>query len=529
MKTRAFTTLFAAAALLAGAAACTDVTTEPTSTVTGSNIFDDPSSYRAFLAKIYGGLQVTGQQGPAGSGDIEGIDEGFSHYLRQYWQLQQLPTDEAVIGWGDLGLPEIVTQEWGSDNQFLTAMYYRVFYQVMLANEFLRETTDDRLAARTVSPQLRADIAQYRAEARFLRALSYWHGLDLFGNIPLVTEEDGIGSTPPQQSSAAELYAFLVADLNEILPILPPPGQGQYGRADQGAVRMLLAKLYMNAQVYTGQAQWDQARAMVEAVIASGGYQLDDDYQDMFLADNHTSPEIIFAIPFDGRFTRTWGGMTFLTHAAVGGNMNAADYGLDGGWWGLRVRPEVYALYPGGAAGPDSRADFFFTDGQTVAIDELGNWFDGVAAPKFQNVTSSGAPGSHLGFPDTDFPVFRLGDAYLMYAEAVLRGGGGSAAQALTYVNALRMRAYGDASGNIAPAELTLDFLIDERARELLWEGHRRTDLIRFGLFTGGDYVWTFKGGTPSGQATDAHLRLFPIPDSELTANPNLAQNPGYQ
>jgi starch-binding outer membrane protein, SusD/RagB family len=526
MNTTTRSTLAVAAALLLGTAACTDITTEPTSTVTGSNIFNDPASYRAFLAKLYGGLQVTGQQGPAGSGDIEGIDEGFSHYLRQLWQLQELPTDEAVIGWGDAGLPELNTMQWGAGNQFLGAMYYRVFYQVTLANEFLRETTDQKLAQRNVTPALAAQIRQYRAEARFLRALSYWHGIDLFGDIPLVTEADGIGATPPEQSTRQEIFDYVVGELAALSADLPAYGQAQYGRADRGAAQMLLAKLYLNAQVYTGQPRWAEARAAAEAVIASGAYQLDPVYRDLFLADNHTSPEIIFPVPFDGRFTRTWGGMTFLTHAAVGGNMNAGEYGLDGGWWGLRATPEFVGLFPGGAGGgADRRSGHFFSAGQTMSIADLGNFNHGIATPKFQNVTSGGAPGSNLTFPDTDYPMFRLADAYLMYAEAVLRGGGGSEAAALGYFNALRQRAYGDDSGNVAA--LSLELILDERARELHWEGHRRTDLVRFGRFTSGAQLWAWKGGTQAGRAVEACKALYPLPASELQANPNLEQRGG--
>lgn len=523
MKTTTRATLAVTAALLLGAAACTDITTEPTSTVTDANIFNDPASYRAFLAKLYGGLALTGQQGPAGSGDIAGIDEGFSHYLRQLWQLQELPTDEAVIGWGDPGLPELNTMNWGSSNQFLAAMYYRVFYQVALANQFLRETTDEKLAGRNVSPALRAEIQQYRAEARFLRALSYWHGMDLFGDIPLT---EAIGATPPEQATRQEVYDYVVGELLAIQPDLPAAGQAQYGRADRGAAQMLLAKVYLNAQVYTGTARWTEARAAAEAVIASGAYQLDPVYRNLFLADNHTSPEIIFPVPFDGRFTRTWGGMTFLTHAAVGGNMNAGEYGLDGGWWGLRATPEFVTLFPGGASGgPDARSGHFFTAGQSLEIPDIGNFFAGIAAPKFQNVTSGGAPGSNLTFPDTDYPMFRLADAYLMYAEAVLRGGGGSQATALSHFNALRQRANGDASGNVA--QLTLDLILAERARELHWEGHRRTDLIRFGRFTSGAYLWAWKGGTQAGRAVEACKALYPLPEAELQANPNLEQRGG--
>jgi len=140
-----------ASLVLAAVAACTDVTTEPKSTVTSANIFNESGSYRAFLAKLYGGLAVTGQSGPAGNGDIGGIDEGFSHYVRLYWQMEELPTDEAVIAWNDAGVQELNTQLWSSSNQFLVAMYNRIFYQSSLANEFLRETTDAKLASRGVT------------------------------------------------------------------------------------------------------------------------------------------------------------------------------------------------------------------------------------------------------------------------------------------------------------------------------------------------------------------------------------------
>lgn len=525
MNTKACRTLILAAGLLVGAGACTDLTTEPKSSVSGGTVFSDPSSYRAFLAKLYAGLAVTGQEGPAGSADISGIDEGFSQYLRQYWSLQELPTDEAVIGWGDPGLPEMNRQEWTASNPFVAALYYRIFFQVALVNEFMRETADDRLTQRGVSSELRTQIQQYRAEARFLRALSYWHAVDLFGNVPLVTESNRNGAAPPEQATRQELFNFVESELRAIMTDLPAVGQAEYGRADQGAAQMVLAKLYLNAQVYTGQARWSDARAAAEAVIGSGQYQLDPSYHHLFLADNHTSPEIIFPITFDGRRTRTWGGMTFLSHASVGGNMNAGAYGLDGGWWGLRLKPQAYNLYP--ANGADKRSSYFVMQ-NSVTINDLGDFFQGVAAPKFRNVTSSGAAGSHPTFPDTDFPMFRLADAYLIYAEAVARGGGGSRAQAVAYVNQLRTRAYGNASGNITDQGLTLEFILAERGRELLWEAHRRTDLVRFGLFTGGQYIWAFKGGPPAGRATAAHLNLYPIPESELAANPTLDQNAGY-
>lgn len=523
MNITARTSLLGVLVLLLGAG-CTDLTLEPKSTVSSANIFNEPGSYRAFLAKLYAGLAVTGQEGPAGQPDIQGIDEGFSHYLRLWWQMQELPTDEAAIAWNDAGVQELNTQLWSSSNQFLVSMYYRIYFQVTLANQFLRETSDAALASRNVSGALRTEIQQYRAEARFLRALSYAHAMDLFGAVPLVTETSELGKTPPPQATRSAIFDFVVSELGAIRPQLPAAGAAQYGRVDQGAVAALLAQVYLNAAVYTGTARYAEARAEAEKVIA-GPYRLESNYLRSFLADNHASKEVIWAVPQDGINIRSYGGTTFLTHAEVGGSMDASRYGIGGGWWGLRLRPEVYNLYPGGPSGPDKRASYFVV--QTVSIASLTDFTQGVAAPKYQNVTSTGAPGQNGDFADTDFPMFRLADAYLIYAEAVLRGGGGSRATALGYVNALRQRAYGSAAGNITDAQLTTDFILDERARELLWEGHRRTDLIRYGKFTSAG-IWQWKGGVQPGKATEAFRNLYPLPASELLANPNLKQNTGY-
>ena len=513
--------------LLAAALACNnDLTVQPKSTITSANIFSDTGSYRAFLAKLYAGLVVTGQSGPDGNPDIGGIDEGFSQYVRGYWQLQELPTDEAIIGWGDIGLPELNTQTWSSSNPFTTAMYSRIFYQVALANQFLRETTDEKLASRNTSATLTNQVHQYRAEARFLRALSYWHALDLFGNVPLVDENFDI-SQLPKQAARADVFSFVESELKAILTQLPAAKAGEYGRADQGAANMVLAHLYLNAKVYTGNDRSADARAAVEKVISSGAYSLDPNFRRMFSANNNTSPELIFVAPQDGVHTRTWGGMTYLVHAGVGGNMNAASFGIDGGWWGLRLRPETVDRYEGGAGGPDLRTAFFFTNGQTKTITDIGNFQQGIGAPKYTNVTTGGQAGSNATFPDTDYPMFRLADAYLIYAEAVLRGGGGSRATALGYVNAIRERAYGGTAGDITDPQLTLQFILDERSRELLWEGFRRQDLIRFGQFTDAG-IWAWKGGAPAGKLTESFRNLYPIPANELSANPNIKQNTGY-
>ena len=517
---------------------CTDPTVTPKSTVTGVNVFDDPNSYRAFLAKIYGGLIVTGQRGPDGNPDIGLIDEGFGEYLRLYWYLQEMPTDEAVIGWNDPGLRDLNKGTWGASNEMVNAMYYRVFYQIMLVNEFLRQSTDAKLAERNQNDAaLRTNIHTYRAEARFLRALSYWHGIDLFGNLPLVTEADALG-TPPKQASPDSLYRYVVSELNAIKDELPPRGANTYGRATPAAAHMLLAKLYLNARVYTAPPNYAGALTEAQAVIGAG-YRLDPSFVHNFQADNNTSPELIFVAPQDGNNTQTWGGMTFLIHAGCGGAMSAANYGIDYCWGGYRLKQQALRLFSAG----DVRGSYFFTsdsafahhdtlaNGRSAQLDSvvsIEDYHSGIPAPKFTNKTSGGARGAQSGMVDTDFPIFRLADAYLIYAEASLRGGGGTAAEAEGYVDSLRVRAFGNTSHNIPAGTLTLDTLLAERGRELLFEAQRRTDLVRFGLFSGSTYLWAWKGGTVGGTALGTGRDLYPLPANELIANPNLQQNSGY-
>lgn len=507
--------------------ACTDLELEPKTSSTSEVILSDEDSYRRFIAKVYAGLALTGQEGPAGQPDISSLDEGFSDYMRQYWQLQELPTDEAVIAWGDDGIQDLNVQVWTSDNQFVNAIYYRIFFQVSMANEFLRESTPDRLDARGIRAGIRSEIEQFRAEARFLRALSYFHGIDLFANIPFYTEEATVGSEPPQQVSREVVFNFIEQELSQIESTLPGPGEAQYGRVDQAAVWMLQARLYLNAEVFAGVNRYSDCVEACNKIINSGAYSLDDNYEHLFLADNHTSEEIIWAIPYDGLATQTFGGTTYLIHAPVGGDMDPADFGINGGWGGLRTTSALVDLFPDETGAVDSRA-MFFTQNQSKEINDLMNFQDGYAVTKYKNVTSDGLPGQDLTHTDTDFPIFRLADVYLMYAEAVLRGGaGGDRATALGFINDIRERAYGSELGNIMDSELTLDFILEERARELYWEAKRRTDLIRFNLFTENG-TWPWKGNVQDGQPTQAFRNILPIPANELLANPNLTQNPNY-
>lgn len=490
---------------------------------TSQDVYDSPQAYKEGLAKLYTTFALSGQQGPSGQPDISGIDEGFSNYLRQYWNCQELTTDEAVIGWNDATIKDFHYHTWTATDGFIGAMYSRIMYTIALSNEYIRATAGNS----------NADIKRYHAEARFIRALAYYHALDMFGNPPFVTEADKPGAYFPKQTTRAALFDYIEAELIAIENELGEP-RFEYGRADKAAAWMLQTKLYLNAMVYVGADRNTDAITAAKKIIASP-YTLATHYRQNFSADNNLSPELIFPITFDGQHTQSYGGMVYLVHAPIGGSMPVDPmFGVAGAWGGLRTTSAFVEKFSDVTGNTDKRA-LFWTDGQELEINDIGAFTDGYAITKFRNrtfsPTSNGNPAlhAHPDFVDTDYPMFRLADAYLMFAEAVLRGGtGGTKAEALNYVNALRQRAYGNNSGDITDSQLTLDFILDERARELYWEGHRRTDLIRYNKFTGGDYVWPWKGGVKGGTATESFRDLFPIPAADRGANPTLEQNFGY-
>ena len=519
--------LVAAVCLLAVACA-DDLELQPKNELTSSTIYENFDNYTNVLAKLYAGYAITGQQGGTGRPDVLGIDEGASSYFRTYWKLQELPTDEAVLAWvNDPGVNPLNQMTWSANNALVQAMYYRIYYQIAAANEFIRETSDDNLNARGIADNDQAVARQYRAEARFLRALSYWHALDLFGSVPFVDEADGVGSYFPEQISRTELFNYVESELLAIESALVTAQQNEYGRVDQAAAWTLLSKLYLNAEVYTGEGRYSEALDYAQRVI-DANFTLEPEYGDLFLADNNTAEGIILPIISDGISTRSFGNTTFLAHAAVGGEIDPATLGLNGGWFGLRTTSALVSLFD--TTDVDNERNTFFTDGQQLEINDLSTFNDGYAVLKYKNITSTGEMGSDpaLNFVDTDYPLFRLADVYLMYAEAVLRGGGGDVNTAVGYVNALRERAHDSSEENIASDDLTLDFILDERARELYWEGHRRTDLVRFDRFTGSEYLWPWKGGAPEGTAVEDFRTVYPLPANDLAANPNLKQNEGY-
>lgn len=500
--------------------------------------FAQPGSYKAGLAGVYGNLALTGA-GDAGSSFLKGIDAGTSQYTRCLWYMENLTTDEVIWSYeNDPGTKELQRNIWGASNPIILGMFSRTMAEVALSNEFLRQTTPEKLSARGVTDAtLLSDIADYRNEVRALRAYSYYVMMDLFGKAPFVTEADPINFPGPQYDRQ-QLFTYIETELNAILPDLKPARTNEAGRLDEAFARMVLAKMYLNAEVYIGSNRYTDCMTQCSAIIGSG-YALKPNYLDNFKADNNTSEEMIFAIQSDGQVTQSYGATTVMVNGQVGSiESNGVSFGVGAGAWGgaLRLRKQFVQKFDGSAYDYDARKTIMGGGDRTLEILDVENRNQGYILGKWSNITSGGIPGPNSTFVSTDFPLFRLADVYLMYAEAQMRNDGATngsstanvSSQSLTYINSLRERANDGNFANVAASDVTLDFLIDERSRELHWEGHRRQDLIRFGKYTGGSYNWAWKGNGVNGIAISPNLKLFPIPERSMAANPNLLQNTGY-
>ena len=497
----------------------------PPNDITSAQLYTSEAGYKQVLAKVYGSMALTGNNGPAGNGDVAGIDEGTSDFLRLFWKAQELSTDEAIVAWNDPGIWDFHNMNWSSNNPMLIGLYNRCFYIITLCNEFIRESSDDKLTSRGLTG-VADNIKKMRTEARFVRAYQYWVLMDLYGNPGFTNEETPIGaSVRPEQIMRADLFTYIESELLAIEPELAAAKGNDYGRADKAAAWALLARMYLNAGVYTGTTKYDQAIVYSKKVI-DAGYVLLANYGHLLLADNNVgNTEAIWTLNYDGIKTKNYGGTTFLVNASVGGNMDVGYSGLTN-WAGIRTTKNLPQLFPDFTGAIDKRAQFFQ---HNLEIEKISEFKDGFGVTKYRNRTKANGFGSDVErtFSDIDFPAFRLGEQYLIYCEAVVRGGtGGSSAQAVTYFNTIRQRAYGNTNGNVA--SLNVDLILDERARELYWEGFRRSDLIRYNKFTDGTYLWPWKGGIKNGTGVSPHLRIYPIPAPEVGSNPNITQNTGY-
>ena len=472
--------------------------------------FNEP----AIFTKIYASLART-------DGDLAslGLDDGKSGFYRVLWELNELPTDEALNAWGDVGIPEMNFAKWNSSTQFVQFMYYRLFFNITLCNHYLSQTED------VTTDELKVK----RAEVRFMRALNYFYAMDMFANVPLLTS---VVNSNPDQATRTEIFEFIETELLEAMNDMNAPRTGAYGRTDQAAAWTLLARLYLNAEVYTGTPRWADAATWAGKVINESGYALADNYQELFMADNGENPnankEIIFAICFDGVYTQSYAGTTYIIASTREEGM--PEWGMDGQWLGNRARHSLVNLFmTNGQFNNDNRAMFYLSDADKTPdkIETVTLFSDGYSVIKWTNVPSTGVeslPTPRLAFADTDIPFIRLAEAYLTFAEARVRQFGDNNAEALATVNTLRQRA-----NTSSLTTLNLNDLRDEWAREFYFEGRRRMDLIRFNNFGGvHSYNWDWKGGEAGGTAFDSHFNIYPIPASELNANDNIDQNDGY-
>jgi hypothetical protein len=498
----------------------------PNDQITAGTVYSTAAGYKQALAGLYGSLAMIGNQGPSGSSDIPSAivsDAGSTDFLRQNWYLQSLSTDEAGWTYSSNTDPLYIHQmSWDATNQAVAGEYYKCLYTITACNAFIAQCSASKLSGTDA-----ANVGYYKSEARFLRAYNYWVLLDLFGNPPFATDTSytiGSSATPPQIKSAA-LFSWLESELKAIDGSLVAPMKNEYGRADQAAEWALLARMYLNAGTYTGTTRYSDAITYCNKITAAG-YSLISNYKNLMLADNQLNTnEFIFTINYDATNTQTWGGTTVLTHGPAG--VPGSVSGTNGTWNCIRVTQQFVGLFPN----DDIRGQFYTTGQNLIMATLLGDPTQGYSSSKFRNVTRTGAADPNAdasgNFSSIDFPVFRLAEIYLIYAESVLRGGnGGSSAQAQVYLDALNLRSRPSASSSTA--QLNLAYIINERARELFWEGFRRTDLIRFGEFTTNLYLWAWKGGIANGTAVDSHFNLYPIPATDLGSNPNLVQNPGY-
>jgi hypothetical protein len=502
----------------------------------------DESGYIAGLTKLYFNF-VSNE-----TTDLQVSDAGASELVRAFWTVQEVTSDACKCAWeNDAWVRAMNTNTWSdADNDATYAVYVRTLQGIAYTNEYLRQTASDRLSDRGVSSELAAKIQGFRAEARFLRAYFYWMALDVFGDVPFTTENSPFGGgVNPKQASRKDVFDYCISELTALAaddsPM--PAARSNYPRADKGAVLGLLTRMYLNAEVYTGTPMWQEAKDACEDIFTMG-YSLCPEYADLFRGDNGENPEalneVLFGISYDAEQTQSYGGTSYLTLAAIAATDVSSTQminGVNNGWGGIRVPYEYVEKYfnvrnADYSAGTydvnDKRGRMFYIKGRSESMDgALYVFLNGWSCLKFNNIPHNMDQDSYLAtaaskaYSDIDFPMIRLGEIYLIYAEACMNLG--QANTALPKVQELAARA-----GVTAPTSITQEWLIEERARELMWEGHRRTDLIRYGKFTSSSFLWTYKGGSFSGQGFDDHMKIFAIPASELASNPELHQNPGY-
>ena len=521
----------------------TDVTSE-----TAYN--DTVESYLTGLAKLYNTMS---------SHEVSYVsvnDAGASQITRAFFVCQEATTDACKVAWGnDSWTPTMNTNTWtDADNDAVFGVFFRSIQSISFCNEFLRQTTDAKLADRGVSSDVKAKIQEFRAEARVIRAWYYWIAMDVFGAVPFATEKDAVGTEAPLQAPSEEIYAYIVSELEELTSDSSalPAARSNYPRMDKGSALGLLARIYLNAETYKGEPEWLKAKQTCERIFGLG-YTLCSNYADMFRGDNGENEdaynEFLFTIPFDNKQQQSYGGTTVLTAGAIAATDVTNDGSINGntaGWGGPRIDGDYVERFfnvrnanfeTGEYECDDNRGKMFWIkgrlgEGKMPTNKEVYNFQYGWTCLKFNDIPHNQTKDTFTPintFSSIDLPVIRLGEIYLIYAEACLRLGDGTPAQ--EYIGELAKRAGVDYEFNKLTSWNTeaRDWFVAERARELMWESCRRTDLIRYGLFCSKEYLWPFKGGESRvGSDFPEYKKVFAIPSKQLEANPNLHNPEGY-
>jgi hypothetical protein len=476
-------------------------------------------------------MQVLSAAGPAYT-SLKGIVKPEGAY-----GLNELTTDELVIptrqnDWINAYIyHRFHRHEWTTEEGDINAAWDFIYTGVSNCNRpiYIYEQVEE------ITPALISVMNELKA----LRSFYYFIALDLFGNVPLVDRYDVPEDYAPENNSRQEVFDFVEQEISEGTSVLNNSvDMTTYGRFHRYAAFMLLAKLYLNAEVFTGQAMWDQCIEACDSVINSGKFPLADDYFENFLAENEGSPENIFVVPFDNNEAIDWSGpgMFQLNLWTLHFVSNQTYDMTDGGWNGMCAVPSFYKSYDS----TDIRRTVWITGLQfsssgdtlycnhekrgqplifTVDVTSLEVSYENEGA-RWVKYEYYGAQNMQL---ENDFVVFRYADVLLMKTEALMRKNWGVATQeAVELVNQVRARGFpGDDSKLYTTSTLTLDALLAERGWEFSGEGWRRNDLVRFGKYND---PCDFRP-----VAADDHYNIFPIPQDQINANPNLDQNPGYE
>lgn len=509
----------------------------------------------------YQSMATSGQEGP-GSSIISGLDNGRGQYTRALFMMNEFPTDEVIWIWKDDGIYDLITNTFDATNGNIYGTYSRLYAHIALCNQFLSE------AEGNTTPE----IVVLRDEIRTLRAMSYYWVLDIFGKTSMAIAKPD-GATVPEQYPRHEAYKWLEKELVDIVDNGNLATVPVYGRVGIDGAEALLARLYLNAEVYTKEdpegvtSAWDKCAERCENIIkrhTGGGYLnsgLANEYLHLFCRDNHdympgggntAENEILWGIPFDNERLQSYGGTMFLINGVLAdeGGMSGLDFGCSNVWKCMKATKEFsenftepdkrWALWVKGTVKYKDEKGENAEKTYNIENTEFSTWGDGYVCVKWTGLNrgndyfpryNENAPKifssdiTSTQFTDTDLAMIRLSEIYLSYAECTMHGVGDKA-KGLQYVNLVRGRA------GVTPwtsADLTAENMLAERSRELYWELTRRSDLVRFGKFTGPDQMlWSWKGNTLEGNSINARYDVMPVPANVIAAQPDFKQNTGY-